>query len=132
MAHHSEKSHWAAHFAMRQAQGDTRAAKRLYKEWVPEEPVSKWAKFATEASTKLATPIKSLSEVPHGKPGPKPIITDSLARKISTVYTQRLVWEHGLSRHYRNMAEVRRHDMPGALAWPAHPAQHPASPIQLH
>lgn len=87
-AHQSEKSHWAAHFAVKQALGDTRAAKKLYRQWVPEEPVSK---FATKVFTKLAPPIKSLSEVPDDKPGPKPLITDSLASKTAAVYPQRLV-----------------------------------------
>jgi hypothetical protein len=119
MAHHSEKSHWAAYVAMTETNGDTRAAKRKNEGWVPEEPISKWSKFAQGAHTQLAPPVKSISEISHGsKPGPVPHIADSLAYKIATVYTQCLVWQHGRSRHYRSMAEVRQHRNLSAAARP--------------
>lgn len=105
MAHHSDKAKWGAYFAMREAEGDHILAAKYYKKWVPEEPVSKWKDFAT----RVYKAVKSgLGAAPAAKPGPKPKITDELALRIGTVYTQRLVWEHGKCRHYRDMNEVRR------------------------
>lgn len=93
---------------MKEAKEDFTMAKRLYSQWVPEEPISKFRKLAESVIKKIGPNIKSWSEVPHGeKPGPDPFVTDEVAIKIGTVYAQRLVWEHGEPRHYRDMHEVR-------------------------
>ncbi len=99
---------------------------------MPEESISKWSKFAQGAHTQLAPPVKSTSEISHGsKPGPVPHIADSLAYKIATVYTQRLAWQHGRSRHYRSMAEVRQHHNLSAAARQRPAAPSPFSTLQL-
>lgn len=105
MAHHSDKAKWGAYFAMREAKGDHIEAAKYYKKWVPEEPVSKWKDFATRVYKAVKD---GLGVAARAKPGPKPKITDELALTIGTVYTQRLVWEHGKCRHYRDMNEMRR------------------------
>ncbi len=42
----SEKAHYAAYFAMKHTNCNTRLAKKLYVNWMPDEPVAKWAEFA--------------------------------------------------------------------------------------
>lgn len=82
-------------------------AKAYYKSWMPGEPVSKFKAFATRVWEKLKGGATTLSAFGRGKkPGPKPYISDELAIKIGTVYSQRLHWEHGEARHYRNMEEA--------------------------
>lgn len=134
MAHHSDKARWGAYFAMREAEGDHLKAAKYYKKWVPEEPVSKWKQFATSVYQAVKD---GLGVAARFKPGPKPKITDELALMIGTVYTQRLVWEHGKRRHYRDMNEVRRRlrprpppsgCAPAAVPWlPASTADFPPS-----
>lgn len=120
MAHRSEKSRWGAYFAMKEAGGDHVAAKAIYSRWVPEEPVSKWKSFAPRVYKQVLDGAKSLARPLRLKaPGPKPFITDEIALKIGTVYSQRLVWEHGTPRHYTNMAEVRSGSCPAPVPLPA-------------
>ena len=105
---------------MKQAGGEHKVAKAYYKSWVPEEPVSKFKEFATRVWEKLKGGAKTLSAFGRGKkPGPKPRISDELAIKIGTVYSQRLHWEHGESRHYHNIAEV--HSLHPTVPQPTNP-----------
>ncbi len=48
------------------------------------------------------------------QPRKKPKVGRDLAIKIGTVYTQRLLQEHGIARHYHDMDEVRCDLKPGA------------------
>lgn len=92
---------------MKQANGDHKVAKAYYAKWVPEEPVGKWEAFAQHWWAALRGGAKSLAQlVKPNKPGPKPRLSDELAIKIGTVYAQRLHWEHGQPRHYKDMEEV--------------------------
>lgn len=103
-AHKSLKAEYAAYFAMKETNGDYKAAEVLYNNWVPEEPVSKWRPFAKKKWEKYRRPETELSRNLGGR---EPRVSRELALKIGTVYAQRLVWEHGQSRHYHDMEEVR-------------------------
>lgn len=104
MAHKSEMAEHAAYFAMKETNKDIKAAHQLYDKWMPEEPVSKWKPFAERCWERFSRPDTLLSRKLGGRP---PLVSRELALKIGTVYAQRLVWEHGKARHYRNMDEVR-------------------------
>lgn len=117
MALKSEMAEHAAYFAMIEANQDHKAAQQLYDKWVPNEPVSKWKAFAQRCYKKFSRPDTGRV---LKKGGRKPHVGMELALRIGTVYAQRLVWEHGKSRHFRDMDEVRsRRPRPCAAAHPA-------------
>ena len=103
MAHKSVMAEHACYFPMTETEQNTRAARELYGKLMPNEPVSKWKAFAERACKKFSRPASLLS---HNQGGEKPRVSREVALKIGTVYTQRLVWEHGEPRHYRDMNKV--------------------------
>lgn len=116
---------------MKQANGDHKVAKAYYVSWVPEEPVEKWTVFAARWWAALKGGARSLAKViKPKKPGPKPRLSDELAIKIGTVYSQRLHWEHGQSRHYKDMEEVNLQPRPTPLPpQPGWDTRHPTPPL---
>ncbi len=103
MSPKSEKAHYAAYFAMKHPNCNTRLAKKLNDKWMPGELVAKWADFANACYNHIVKPAARKVLV---RPGPKPRVSKELAIKIGTVYTQRMLWEHGVSRHNHDMHEV--------------------------
>ena len=127
MAHKSLKAQYGAYFAMTEKNGNHLAAKELYDKWVPEEPVSRWKSFALACHERFSVAMGSVGGAKRGRHHKIP---GELAHKIGTVYSQRMVWEHGVSRHYRDMDEVRAHGMHGARAQSRVPGQVPLHPPQ--
>ena len=125
LGHHSKPAHWAAYLAMKQAGGDHNEAKWVYGLLMPEEPVARWKEFANRCWQKLDPDQRARGAV---LPGPKPLIPDELALKIGTVYAQRLVWEHGKYRPYRDMDEVSCKLLPVRPPAPSAPAVKPWLP----
>ena len=118
--------HYGAYFAMKEANGDLEAAKRLYDKWLADHPVSKWKQFFRACFVNVPKGI--LRDVKKAL-GRKPKITTELALKIGTVYAQRQVWEHGKPRHYRDMGEVWQQCTHGTRAYAHWPATPPNPPV---